>query len=125
MTAVTAIVKSNIENSSRLYKILWVAANDVVYFSFLTQYQQVKQLEGGETGSMIMGVMVESNLVEGRQDIPAAGPVGLKYGQSVTDACISWESTVPALNLLRKGVQGRRSAVRRVARGLSLDSKDE
>lgn len=33
---------------------------------------------------MIMGVMIESNLVEGRQDIPASGPSGLKYGQSVT-----------------------------------------
>ena len=33
---------------------------------------------------MIMGVMIESNLVEGRQDIPVSGPAGLKYGQSVT-----------------------------------------
>ena len=31
-----------------------------------------------------MGVMLESNLVEGRQDIPASGPAGLKYGISVT-----------------------------------------
>ena len=55
-----------------------------------------------------MGVMIESNLVEGRQDIPLSGPAGLKYGQSVTDACISWEMTVPILNRLRSGVQGRR-----------------
>ena len=33
---------------------------------------------------MIMGVMIESNIIEGRQDIPASGPSGLKYGQSVT-----------------------------------------
>lgn len=33
---------------------------------------------------MIMGVMIESNLVEGRQDIPVSGPAGLIYGQSVT-----------------------------------------
>lgn len=33
---------------------------------------------------MIMGVMIESNLVEGRQDIPPSGPAGLVYGQSVT-----------------------------------------
>jgi phospho-2-dehydro-3-deoxyheptonate aldolase len=32
-----------------------------------------------------MGVMIESNLVEGRQDIPPTGPSGLKYGLSVTD----------------------------------------
>ena len=68
-----------------------------------------------------MGVMLESNLVEGRQDIPASGPAGLKYGQSVTDACISWEETIPALDALRSGVQGRREMVYRLARGLSLD----
>jgi 3-deoxy-7-phosphoheptulonate synthase len=71
-----------------------------------------KQLESNsETATMIMGVMLESNLVEGRQDIPASGPAGLKYGQSVTDACISWEQTVPALDRLRAGVQGRRQLV--------------
>lgn len=67
---------------------------------------------------MIMGVMLESNLVEGRQDIPASGPAGLKYGQSVTDACISWEATVPVLERLREGVRGRRESVKRSARGL-------
>lgn len=66
---------------------------------------------------MIMGVMLESNLVEGRQDIPASGPAGLKYGQSVTDACISWEATVPALDLLRRGVQARRATLLRNSRG--------
>ena len=45
---------------------------------------QARQLESSDTSSMIMGVMIESNIVEGRQDIPAAGPAGLKYGQSVT-----------------------------------------
>ena len=68
-----------------------------------------------------MGVMLESNLIEGRQDITASGPAGLKYGQSVTDACISWEQTVPALDALRMGVRGRRDMVHRLARGLSLD----
>lgn len=58
-----------------------------------------------------MGVMLESNLVEGRQDIPPSGPVGLKYGQSVTDACLSWEMTVPALERLREGVRARRALV--------------
>lgn len=69
-----------------------------------------------------MGVMLESNLLEGRQDITASGPSGLKYGQSVTDACISWEQTVPALDSLRRGVQGRRETVYRLARGLELDA---
>jgi 3-deoxy-7-phosphoheptulonate synthase len=57
-----------------------------------------------------MGVMIESNLVEGRQNLPAsASATALVYGQSVTDACISWESTVPVLERLRKGVKGRRN----------------
>lgn len=76
-----------------------------------------QQLESGETSSYILGVMLESNLVEGRQDIPASGPAGLKYGQSVTDACLSWEMTVPVLDRLRQGVQGRRELVRKAAGG--------
>jgi len=67
-----------------------------------------RQLESGDTGDFIMGVMIESNLVEGRQDLTASGPAGLVYGQSITDACLSWEMTVPVLDRLRKGVQGRR-----------------
>lgn len=69
-----------------------------------------------DTSSMIMGVMLESNLVEGRQDIPASGPAGLKYGQSVTDACISWEATVPVLDRLREGVRARRKLVKNNSR---------
>ena len=71
-----------------------------------------------------MGVMLESNLIEGRQDIPALGPAGLKYGQSVTDACISWEQTVPALDALRRGVRERREMMYRPARGWSFDERD-
>ncbi|KAM6494220.1 hypothetical protein JOM56_010581 [Amanita muscaria] len=71
-----------------------------------------RQLESSDTSSFIMGVMIESNLVEGRQNIPISGPAGLKYGQSVTDACISWEQTVPVLERLRAGVRGRRELIR-------------
>ena len=69
-----------------------------------------------DTSSMIMGVMLESNLVEGRQDIPVSGPAGLKYGQSVTDACISWEATIPVLERLREGVRARRELVKNNSR---------
>ncbi|KAI0732002.1 3-deoxy-7-phosphoheptulonate synthase [Fomitopsis betulina] len=78
-----------------------------------------QQLESGDTSAMIMGVMIESNLVEGRQDIPVSGPAGLIYGQSVTDACLSWEQTVPALDRLREGVRGRRALLRNKSRGLA------
>jgi 3-deoxy-7-phosphoheptulonate synthase len=76
---------------------------------------KAKQLESEDTANYIIGVMIESNLVEGRQDIPASGPAGLKYGLSVTDACISWETTVPVLERLRQGVRGRREQIRKSA----------
>lgn len=72
-----------------------------------------RQLEAEDTYSMIMGVMIESNLVEGRQDIPPSGASSLKYGQSITDACISWETTVPVLDRLREGVRARRARIER------------
>ncbi|EPQ54499.1 3-deoxy-7-phosphoheptulonate synthase, partial [Gloeophyllum trabeum ATCC 11539] len=82
-----------------------------------------RQVEsGGDTANMIMGVMLESNLVEGRQDIPPSGPAGLTYGQSVTDACLSWEQTVPILDRLREAVKGRRNAVYRKSRGLPTEA---
>ncbi|PPR01425.1 hypothetical protein CVT24_001899 [Panaeolus cyanescens] len=78
--------------------------------------ENIAEQLGSETGPYIMGVMIESNLVEGRQDIPASGPAGLKYGQSVTDACISWETTVPTLERLRAGVRARREILRNQSR---------
>lgn len=54
--------------------------------------------------------MIESNLVEGRQDIPSEGPHRLVYGKSITDACIDWEVTVKTLDMLREGVRARRAA---------------
>ncbi|KAF8158353.1 hypothetical protein B0H34DRAFT_708400 [Crassisporium funariophilum] len=75
-----------------------------------------RQMESEDTSSNIMGVMLESNLVEGRQDIPIHGHTGLKYGQSVTDACISWQVTVPVLERLREGVRARRELVKANAR---------
>lgn len=68
------------------------------------------QLEAGENG--ICGVMIESNLVEGRQDVPAeGGRASLKYGCSITDACIGWETTEQVLDLLADGVRKRRAAL--------------
>lgn len=63
------------------------------------------QLQDGD--SRIMGVMIESNLVEGNQN-PSNKP--LVRGQSVTDACISWEDTVPMLEQLAQAVKARRSS---------------
>lgn len=55
----------------------------------------------------ISGVMLESHLEEGRQAL--SYPSELKYGQSITDACISWEQTVPVLDSLAQAVRQRRA----------------
>jgi 3-deoxy-7-phosphoheptulonate synthase len=65
----------------------------------------MRQLEGGE--SRIMGAMIESHLVEGRQDVPADGK--LRYGQSITDACLGWEDTAGMLKRLAESVKTRRA----------------
>ena len=54
----------------------------------------------------IVGVMLESFLVEGRQDLGDGG--SLTYGQSITDPCIDWEHTVTALEGLAAAVRTRR-----------------
>lgn len=64
----------------------------------------VNQLSNGE--NRIMGVMLESHLKEGRQDVIEGQP--LTYGQSITDACISWESTEVCLRDLAAAVKKRR-----------------
>jgi 3-deoxy-7-phosphoheptulonate synthase len=57
----------------------------------------------------ICGVMLESHLEAGRQDI-VDGRHGLRYGQSVTDACIGWDNTAEVLKTLADGVARRRNA---------------
>ncbi|KAI1328280.1 hypothetical protein F5Y16DRAFT_398455 [Xylariaceae sp. FL0255] len=64
------------------------------------------QLSKGEHG--IMGVMIESHLNEGNQKVPKEGKDGLKYGVSITDACINWEDTVSVLDNLANAVKERR-----------------
>jgi len=55
----------------------------------------------------IVGVMLESFLVEGRQNLVPGE--ALTYGQSITDACIDWEDTVSALERFASAVEARRS----------------
>lgn len=54
----------------------------------------------------IIGAMIESHLVAGRQDNLPGEP--LNYGQSITDACIDWETSVPVLEKLAEAVRQRR-----------------
>jgi 3-deoxy-7-phosphoheptulonate synthase len=70
-----------------------------------------RQLEAGE--SRIVGAMVESHLVAGRQDLVPGRP--LVYGQSITDACLGWDDSVALLDRLAAGVRGRRLALANTA----------
>lgn len=63
-----------------------------------------EQLKAGNHN--LMGAMIESHLVEGRQD--AAKGKTLTYGQSITDACLGWEASRQALEVLAQGVRARR-----------------
>ncbi len=62
------------------------------------------QMANGE--DRIIGVMVESHLKEGRQDLKPG--VELEYGKSVTDACIGWEDSLTVLDVLAEAVRQRR-----------------
>ncbi|KAJ3254807.1 3-deoxy-7-phosphoheptulonate synthase [Boothiomyces macroporosus] len=65
------------------------------------------QISNGENS--IIGVMIESNINEGNQKVPASGPKDLKYGVSITDACVDWETTEEMLRNLAKAVEERRN----------------
>jgi 3-deoxy-7-phosphoheptulonate synthase len=70
------------------------------------------QLAAGER--RIVGVMVESHLKAGRQDLVPGRPP--EYGRSITDACLGWEESVPLLEGLAEAVRRRRAAVQDAAR---------
>jgi 3-deoxy-7-phosphoheptulonate synthase len=66
-----------------------------------------RRIGDGEPG--IVGVMLESFLVAGRQDLRFGLASELTYGQSVTDACIGWDDTVVALQALASAISDRRT----------------
>jgi len=80
-------------NSSKQFKKQMEVADDVS-----------AQISGGEQG--IVGVMIESHLVEGNQSLESGEP--LVYGKSVTDACIGWDDTDKVLRQLAAAVKQRR-----------------
>jgi 3-deoxy-7-phosphoheptulonate synthase len=54
----------------------------------------------------VLGVMIESNLVAGRQAL-VSGCAGLRYGQSITDACVDLETTEQMLEVLAGALRSR------------------
>lgn len=69
------------------------------------------QIRDGEDA--IIGVMIESNINEGKQSVPAEGPAALKKGVSITDGCIDWNSTVDVLEDLASAIRDRRARTQR------------
>jgi 3-deoxy-7-phosphoheptulonate synthase len=67
------------------------------------------RLAAGEQG--IAGLMIESFLVSDRQDLAAGRATELVYGQSVTDACIGWDTTETVLDRLADAIDRRRALV--------------
>ncbi|MFR9750823.1 3-deoxy-7-phosphoheptulonate synthase [Nocardia sp. 004] len=65
------------------------------------------RLAAGET--QVVGMMLESFLVAGRQDLTLGRADDLTYGQSITDACLDWETTAGQLRSLADAVQRRRA----------------
>lgn len=63
-----------------------------------------RQIEAGD--ARLVGVMVESHLLAGRQDLTSGMP--LVYGQSITDGCIDWDASVAVLERLAHAVRERR-----------------
>ncbi|WP_405488653.1 3-deoxy-7-phosphoheptulonate synthase [Nocardia sp. NBC_00511] len=66
------------------------------------------RIAGGE--DTVVGLMMESFLVAGRQDLTLGHPEQLTYGQSITDACLDWEVTATQLDRLADAVTARRAA---------------
>lgn len=79
-----------------------------------------EQIREGEKA--IIGVMIESNIHEGNQKIPAEGVSGLKKGVSITDACINWDSTVTVLRDLAAAVKDRRALHASSANGNGVET---
>jgi 3-deoxy-7-phosphoheptulonate synthase len=70
--------------------------------------QQIAGSQGKRGDTRIMGVMIESNLVAGAQQLIPGQP--LVYGQSITDPCIDWPETHSLLKELAAAVRSRRGA---------------
>ena len=87
-------------NAAKQYKRQLEVASDIA-----------AQVAGGER--RIVGTMVESHLVEGRQELTPGKP--LQYGQSVTDACLGWKDSLDLLEVLAGAVKERRKRARRGA----------
>jgi 3-deoxy-7-phosphoheptulonate synthase len=66
-----------------------------------------------------MRVIYTDFLSIGNQKVPPEGKAGLKYGVSITDACIGWEDTEKVLEMLAVAVRKRREGLTKVTNGVN------
>ena len=107
----------NVEHTAKGLDAANIRPNIMIDFSHANSLKQcqrqlivgadvAEQIANGD--KRIIGTMIESHLRAGNQ--PLVDGQELVYGQSITDACLSWEETVPLLNDLALAVQKRRAA---------------
>jgi 3-deoxy-7-phosphoheptulonate synthase len=105
----------SVEQASEALLASGLPANIMIDFSHANSLKQCQRqiLVGEDVATQIsngdhriIGVMIESNLVAGRQDVVADQE--LVYGQSITDACLGWEDTVQLLEDIAAAVRQRR-----------------
>lgn len=103
-----AQVKSNLEKLGLPQKVMidFSHANSLKQFErqMLVAEDVSQQIAAGEQA--VFGVMIESHLQEGRQDLVDGR--AKNYGQSITDACIGWQDTENVLRQLAQAVEQRR-----------------
>ena len=92
-----------------LYTDMWRLGNSLKDHKNQPKVAQAIGDQLREGDSSIVGVMIESHLIEGNQKTNGVdGPTALKKGISITDACIGWETTVEVLDQLADAVRTRR-----------------
>ena len=110
---------ANVESAATELAAAGLAPHLMIDFSHANASKQYrKQMEVGDDVASqlakgeerVMGVMVESHLNEGRQDLVPGE--ALQYGVSITDPCLGWSDTESLLAVLAKGVRERRLAKR-------------
>jgi 3-deoxy-D-arabino-heptulosonate 7-phosphate (DAHP) synthase len=77
------------------------------YFSLT----KARQIAAGDNS--IFALLIESNINAGNQKVPESGAKDLKYGVSITDACIDWQTTETVLRDLARAVQTKRISIPR------------
>jgi 3-deoxy-7-phosphoheptulonate synthase len=91
-------------NSRKDHKRQLVVVQDIVNQMSVPSTAQLVS-----SGEYISGVMIESHLNEGRQNLTRENYKNLEYGKSITDACIDWPDTIKVLETLASGVRARRA----------------